>query len=153
MEVSGGKRFLSKQHPFQNFCFKRRKPMSEKKQKKSAFSGRGGQWPEVNERSRAGEDLASPPLPLLPERDHQTECFSSGVPRPAASVSPSPGRLPEIASLRPHPRPTEKESPGGGPALCSNKPSREFRVLQSKNHDEATAEKKVFPDLPFQRHW
>ena len=56
---------------------------------------------EQGEQSRRGPGLS--PLPLLPEKDHQTEGFrrylSSGVPRLPAAASPSPGKLLELFDL------------------------------------------------------
>ena len=107
LEVRSGKRFLCKQQLFQDLHFNRRKATSEKKQNRrecvqwEGWAMTGG---EQGEQSRRG--MASLPLPLLPEKDHQTEgfrrCLSSGVPRPPAAGSPSPGKLLEISSLRPH---------------------------------------------------
>ena len=72
---------------------------------------------EQGEQSRRGPGLS--PLPLLPEKDHQTEGFrrylSSGVPRLPAAASPSPGKLLELSGLKPH---TSSVQFSSVPKLC-----------------------------------
>lgn len=118
---------------FQDFHFKISWPMNEKEtrdEERVHSMGGVGQGQEVNGWSREGAGPSLPPLPSCQKgatrQRGQAVLLRRGPQTSSSSISITLELVRMIQGLGPHPRPTESEPLGVGPALCFHKPSRGF---------------------------